>query len=100
MINFILKLRRMYKMFKFEPNGDLSISYNGSYIRMTTQGDIIVNAKRAAIHNYRLQFNDCPAEFVNGTIDAYKQGRHEDFVRKYGLADEIHAEVACQTSER
>lgn len=100
MFNPIVKLIRLYKMFKFEPNGDLSIHCNGSYIRMTKQGDIILNAKRAAIHNYRLQFNDCPQDFVQGTIESYEKGNHLDFVRKANIEDEVKAEIACQISEQ
>ena len=98
MFNPILKLIRLYKMFKFEPNGDLSIHCNGSYIRMTTQGDIIVNAKRAIVHNYRLQFNDCPTDFVQGTIEAYEKGNHLDYVRKANIDEEVIAQ--CQIAEQ
>ena len=97
MVKFIVKLIRLYKMFKFEQNGDLSINYNNSYIKLTKEGDIVINAKRAAIHNYQLQFNDCPQEFIHGTIQAYKKGNHEDFIRKVNLDKEIQAEInQCQ----
>ena len=93
MINSILNIIKLYKAFSFSKNGTLTINYKGSYVSLTQEGDIIINAKRSLIHNYRLQFNDCPQEFIDKTTKAYEKGELEDHIKKSNLDKEIQAEI-------
>ena len=73
MFAFILKLKLLYKVINFDSNNNLCISYGGSQIKMTPQGDIEIKAKRNLINNYELLFQDCDKDFIDDIVDVIKK---------------------------
>lgn len=82
MLKLILKLRALYKMFNFTPKGDLLISYSGSHILLTKEGDICVNAKRNLVHNYRLLFQGCEPQFIEKMTKADLDGKVKEILEE------------------
>ena len=63
----------MYKMFNFEPNGDLVINYNNSSITMAADGDIYIKAGRHLRQDFELNFVGCDDDFVEETCQTLEQ---------------------------
>lgn len=95
MFAFILKLKLLYKVINFDSNNNLCISYGGSSIKMTPQGDIEIKAKRNLINNYELLFQDCDKDFINDINEAVQKGNLEQ-VLSNKIDSQILEEAKCQ----
>ena len=93
--NIIVKLIQLYKMFTFTSDGGLEIKYNGSKIRLTKEGDIIIQAARHTIHKRQLFFDGCDDKFINQTIKKYNRGKKEfeEHLDNQSLSNELTCEI-------
>lgn len=99
MLNFIVKISRLYKMFNFTKVGDLIISYGGSKIMLTNKGDIIINAKRHTIHHRTLFLDGCDQSFINEMIKEREKGKEhfEDYINRKNMT--THVNTVCKAKE-
>lgn len=78
---------------------DITLGLNGSSIRFTFEGDIIVNAKRHIITSRRLSFDNCNPTFVDEAINRYEDSidSYNRFIERVNLEVDIQEQVQ-QTS--
>lgn len=93
-INKMNKIERLLEVIEIEEK-EIRIKMNGSEIRITKEGDIILNAKRHIINRRRLYFDGCKEEFIEKTIREYEKGeeRFKEHLENETLELELKSKI-------
>lgn len=94
----MIKLFKILKIINFTKQGDLVIEYAGSKIRLTKNGDIIINAKRHTIHHRDLFFDGCESEFIEEAIKQNSKGKKQ--LEKYVMSSNRATEFTCNSNSK
>lgn len=74
---------------------DVTLRFNGSEIRFTSEGDISIHAKRHLIIERKLHMDNCRKEMVDEAIKNYELGpdAYDKFLNKINRAIDMEERV-------